>query len=129
MGRMEASCTSREQSAIVCFYTPVHSSHFSAELWMGINWVLVRSLNSFLLFFFLSAHKECNGQTRKICSWIVWTILCPRVVYTLREHREAYRGIFIYCFKVGDVLFGKIELLVSCDDDKVITNLSLKIHC
>lgn len=35
----------------------------SAEPWTGISWVLLRSLNSFLLF--LSDLKECNGQTIK----------------------------------------------------------------
>jgi len=46
----------------------------------------------------------------KMCSWIMWTIVSPTVVYTLREHREAYR----ICFKMRNILFGKIELTCLC---------------
>lgn len=63
----------------------------SAEPWTGISWVLLRSLNSSLLF--LSALKEWNGQTIKCAvrssghSYVQTSLH----MISLREHGEMSR--------------------------------------
>ncbi len=68
----------------------------SAEPWTGISWVLLRSLNSFLLF--LSDLKECNGQTIKCAVGSCGHSYVQTSLHMIssREHGEMSRTCFMF---------------------------------
>lgn len=91
----------------------------SAEPWTGISWVLLRSLNSFLLF--LSDLKECNGQTIKCAVGSCGHSYVQTSLHMIssREHGEMSRTCFMFktltTFYMASWLYNLKNLVKKCN--------------
>lgn len=91
----------------------------SAEPWTGISWVLLRSLNSFLLF--LSDLKECNGQTIKCAVGSCGHSYVQTSLHMIssREHGEMSRTCFMFkmltTFYMASWIYNLKNLVKKCN--------------